>query len=241
MHNGPRVTRMVMFKHGVAYLERGGPSEGTFELSFKRDEMNDVLKSLAVWVARGDAKVGAVAFEAPEDPEAALAERKLALVPGAALEGLIASLRGRRVRVDDGASGREGEVVGIQETAGGEAPLRRQLVLRASSSTLSLVDLASVRALELAEESSRADLEFLVDRSRAATAGSNRTVRVSLAGRTDDLRVAYVIPAPIWRVSYRIAHEQDGAMLMAWGIVHNPADEDLDDIDLTLTTGQPVS
>jgi len=132
-------------------------------------------------------------------------------------------------------------VVGIQETAGGEAPLRRQLVLRASAGTLSLVDLASVRALELAEESSRADLEFLVDRSRAATAGSNRTVRVTLAGRTDDLRVAYVIPAPIWRVSYRIAHERDGAMLMAWGIVHNPADEDLDDIDLTLTTGQPVS
>ena len=44
----PRVRRMVMFKHGVAYLERGGPAEGPFELSFKRDEMNDVLKSLAV-------------------------------------------------------------------------------------------------------------------------------------------------------------------------------------------------
>ena len=28
---------------------------------------------------------------------------------------------------------------------------------------------------------------------------------------------------------------------MAWGIVHNPADEDLEDIDLTLTTGQPIS
>jgi hypothetical protein len=28
---------------------------------------------------------------------------------------------------------------------------------------------------------------------------------------------------------------------MAWGIVHNPADEDLTDLDLTLTTGQPVS
>ena len=98
MKTGPTVTRMVMFKHGVAYLERGGPAEGSFELSFKRDEMNDVLKSLAVWVARGEARVGAVAFEAPEDPEAALSERKLALAPGAALEGLLAAVRGRLKR-----------------------------------------------------------------------------------------------------------------------------------------------
>jgi hypothetical protein len=241
MSNGPRVTRMVMFKHGVAYLERGGPSEGAFELSFKRDEMNDVLKSLAVWVARGDAKVGAVAFEAPDDPEAALAERKLAHGPGAALEGLLASVRGRKVRIDDGGSPREGEVVGIQETPGAEGQLRRQLLLRNGPGGLSLLDLASVRSIELVEETSRADLEFLIDRSRAATAGANRTVRVSLSGRAEDLRVAYVIPAPVWRVSYRIAHERDSTLLMAWGIVHNPADEDLDDIDLTLTTGQPVS
>ena len=56
---------MVLFKHGVAYLERSGAADGPFELSFRIDEMNDVLKSLAVWVARGDATVGAIAFDKP--------------------------------------------------------------------------------------------------------------------------------------------------------------------------------
>ena len=63
----PRVRRLVVFKHGVAYVERAGPADGPFTLSFKREEMNDVLKSLAVWVAEGEGTVGAVAFEADEE------------------------------------------------------------------------------------------------------------------------------------------------------------------------------
>ena len=240
MSKGPRVTRMVMFKHGVAYLERGGPAEGEFELSFKRDEMNDVLKSLAAWVARGEAKVGAVAFEAPEDPDAALAERKLLLSPGGALSGLLSSLRGRRVSVDDGAGSREGEVIGIEATPGCDGATRQRLLLRTTPGVV-LVDLAAVRSLTPLEAPSRADLEFLVDRSRASTAGESRTVRIALEGRAEDLRVAYVIPAPVWRVSYRLAMAAGETLLMAWGIVHNPADEDLEQIELTLTTGQPVS
>jgi hypothetical protein len=250
MSKGPRVTRMVMFKHGVAYVERGGPAEGEFELSFKREEMNDVLKSLAAWVARGDARVGAVGFEAPEDPDAALLERKLLLAPGAALSGLLSSLRGRRVSVDDGAAAREGEVIGIEATPGGHGPDRHRLLLRTAAG-IELVDLAAVRSLSPLEAPSRADLEFLVDRSRASTAGESRTVRIALEGRAEDLRVAYVIPAPVWRVSYRLALGEgeappEGAddprlTLMAWGIVHNPADEDIDQVELTLTTGQPVS
>src|SRR4051794_23444248 len=99
MTMGPRVCRMVMFKHGVAYIERGGSADTSFELSFRRDEMNDVLKSLAVWVPRGDARVERVSFEAPEDAREALAARGLSLVEGEALSGVLRALRGRKVRV----------------------------------------------------------------------------------------------------------------------------------------------
>jgi hypothetical protein len=237
----PKVIRMVLFKHGVAYLERSGAAEGPFELSFRRDEMNDVLKSLAVWIARGEATVGAVAFDKPEDPEDALARRRLRLDPGAALGGLLSALRGRRVSVETDLGTTEGEVVGVESDPGPEGPTRARLLVRTAEDSLALVALDRARSLRLAESASRADLEFLVDRSRAATAGDNRWVRVAIDGVAEDLRVSYVIPAPIWRVSYRLACVDDQVLLMAWGIVHNPADEDLESIDLTLTTGQPVS
>jgi hypothetical protein len=255
---------MVMFKHGVAYLERGGPAQGSFELSFKKDEMNDVLKSLAVWVVRGDARIGAIAFEKPENPEEALEARRLNLQPGGALLGLLGSFRGRRVAVETAGPGprtpagsrpgedcvrHEGEILGVETGHGDDA--KNTLLLRTGGGGVALVDLASARAVDFLEAPSRADLEFLVDRSRAVTAGANRTVRIAVEGKAEDLRVSYVVPAPTWRVSYRLTVQDraasgaggdgSGTMLMAWGIVHNPADEDLDNLELVLTTGQPVS
>lgn len=99
MTERPRVTRLVMYKHGVAYLERSGPADGDFDLSFRRSDMNDVLKSLAIGVARGAATIGAVAFETPSDPDAMLAERNLLLTPGRTLTELLTAVRGRTVQI----------------------------------------------------------------------------------------------------------------------------------------------
>ena len=228
----PSVKRLVMFRHGVAYVERSGAADGDFEMSFKRDEMNDVLKSLSVWVASGDGRVGAVGFEAPDDPREALRDRNLLLEPGQVAQGLLTALCGRSVVIQCGDDEVRGEVIGIEQTPGGESAPRRQLVLRTGDGSVGLVDLATARSLQLSESPSRADLDFLIDRSRAASTGTSRSVSVQLAGRADDLRVAYVIPAPVWRVSYRLAVEADEAVLMAWAIVHNPVDENLDEIEL---------
>ena len=207
--------------------------------------MNDVLKSLAVWVAEGDARVGAIGFEAPEDPEKALAERKLLLARGDALEGSSVAPRAGGVVVDDRHARQEGEVIGTETVAGregrrrGRCSSRRAGAARAGRSPSSIWGRSG--ALSLLEDPSRENLAFIVDRGRAATSGENRIVRVAVEGRAADLRASYVIPAPTWRVSYRLVREEGSTMLMAMGIVHNPVDEDLSDIALTLTTGQPVS
>ncbi len=239
----PRVQRMVMFKHGVAYVERGGPASGDFELSFKKDEMNDVLKSLNVWVARGEATVGALGFDKPDDPLEALAERSLDLPLGSTMYHLLGAFRGRAVTIESGGTRYEGEIVGLDRGSAGENGDRTRVSLRAADGAILFVDLDGAQSVELRDETARADLAFLLDRTRAAAAGRARFVRVGLTGHADDLRVSYVIPAPAWRVSYRLAREGDtgAATLHAWGIVHNPADEDLEDLELTLTTGQPVS
>lgn len=241
MSTRPKVTRLVLFKHGVAYLERQGPADGEFELSFRRGDMNDILKSLAVGVASGDATVGAVAYEAPADADEELARRNLRLEPGAALPGLLDAVRGRTVEVTVGGQSHRGEVIGIDEVDTGSTGQRRSLVLRTEGGVIALVDLADVRSLSLIEAPSRDDLEYLIERSRAATSGDSRTVRVHVSGSAEDVRVSYIVPAPIWRVSYRLVCEGDSITLLAMGIVHNPVDEDLDDVELTLTTGQPVS
>lgn len=230
----PKVARMVMFKHGVAYLERSGPAEGSFDLSFHRDEMNDVLKSLAAWVVEGDAKITSFGFASP-------GEKGPTLRAGDALEALFASLRGRTVEVEDGSRTARGEVLGIQHRAGPFGEGRAALLLRERKGTVAVVDLQGVHSVHPLDPVSRERLAHLVTREQAATAADTRTVHVALEGAARDLRVAYVIPAPVWRVSYRLVREAESATLMAMGIVFNPVDEDLEGVDLTLTTGQPIS
>ena len=237
MTKSPRVDRLVLYKHGVAFVGRRGPVQGDFGLTFRRDDMKDVLKSLTVEAAGGAASVGAVSFDTPADPRTELADRNLLLSPGEALVGLFDALRGRTVAVHGATEVHRGEVIGVDDA--GERG--RLLLLRAESGAVTLVDLADARRLDVLETPSQEDLDYLIDRSRAATAGRNCDVTVQIRGAADDVRVSYIIAAPMWRVSYRAIRDGDSVTLIATGIIHNPVDEDLTDVEVTLTTGQPIS
>lgn len=73
-------------------------------------------------------------------------------------------------------------------------------------------------------------------------AGPRMDVRLRLAGDdTHDLTVAYVVSAPIWRPSYRVVIDEHDALLQAWAVVQNTSGEDWRDVQLSLTTGSPIS
>lgn len=239
MSTPPSVNRLVLYKHGIAFVGRRGPVDGDFGLTFRRDDMKDVLKSLTVESVGGTASVGGVSFDTPADPRTELADRNLLWNPGEALVGLFDALRGRAVEVHCADQAHRGEVMGIDNAADASQP--RLLVLRAESGAVTLVDLADARRLDVLETPSQDDLDYLIDRSRAATAGRNCDVTVQIRGAADDVRVSYIITAPMWRVSYRAIRDGDSVTLVATGIIHNPIDEDLVDVEVTLTTGQPIS
>jgi len=236
MSESPRVTRLVMYKHGMALVERSGPVDGDFALTFRHAQMKDVLKSLSVTGTGGELAVGAVSFDTPTDPHTQLGGRGVQIESGNALRGLFDGLRGRTVEVDCGDTRHRGEVIGVDESA----KYRQVLVLRTDAGSVSLIELADVGAVTLAEGPSRENLEYLLDRSRALTAGQHCQLGVQVRG-SGNVQVSYVVPAPLWRLSYRLVRDGDTLVLTAMGIVHNPVDEDLTDIALTLTTGEPVS
>ena len=236
MSESPRVTRLVMYKHGMALVERSGPVDGDFALTFRHAQMKDVLKSLSVTGMGTELAVGAVSFDTPTDPHTQLGGRGVQIESGNALRGLFDGLRGRTVEVDCGNTRHRGEVIGVDESA----KYRQVLVLRTDAGAVSLIELADVGAVTLTEGPSRENLEYLLDRSRALTAGQHCQLGVQVQG-SGTVQVSYVVPAPLWRLSYRLVRDGDTLILTAMGIVHNPVDEDLTDIALTLTTGEPVS
>ncbi|MDI1443259.1 hypothetical protein [Polyangium sp. 6x1] len=237
---GPRIRRVVLSKEGLAHVERRGSADGSFELPFGRAELGEVLRSLVVWVERGEGRATALAFDAPEDPDAALAERKLRFEPGTTLRGIVHAARGRRVRAFGGDGPIEGEVLGFEESTSGQGP-RRWLLLRTGAGQIEVVDMASVRQIELADPALQGSLDVLVNRGRASAGGDGRTVRVVLAGRVEDVRVLYVVPAAPFQLSYRLALSGAEARLFAFALVQNPLDEDLDDVELVLSSAQAAA
>jgi len=224
------VKRMVLYKHGVGFFERYGSlgAESSITLTFKKEEMNDVLKSLAAF-PQGDGQVMSVSYETPEDKQDALGKAPLVLGDREAWLDLVRSLRGSQVRlhiaggdseagqqvISAAGSGSEfvvsGCLVGLNQidqkpeqtlvtlmTAGIEAD---------STPNLRTYLLTQVRGLDILDAQSSDDLRYILDLSHSRE--DQRSVTIFLDRPHQDLLVSYVAPSPTWRVSYRLVYTPD--------------------------------
>jgi hypothetical protein len=84
-----------LYKHGVGFFVRGGVvNTQNLALTFKQDEINDVLKSLAVFDQSGGQVLG-IHYDTPMDVDARLNETPYRLGHSQSMKDLIRDLRGR--------------------------------------------------------------------------------------------------------------------------------------------------
>jgi hypothetical protein len=248
---------LVLYKHGVGFFVREGSVSGTqVELTFHRDEINDVLKSLTVLDKSGGQVLG-IHYQTPPERDALHADSSIHLSEYSTLRDLLRDLRGRRVSltVETGTSTPEtltGTVIGIDDPNAVNAipELSRfiskaTITLKLDSGGIRVFPVESLHTLNILDERAAHDLEFVLNLSKAEE--TRQTVSVSLSEGEHQLVAHYVAPSPTWRVSYRVVAESDvdkstgKALLQAWGLFDNLLDEDLADVKVTFVAGQPIS
>jgi hypothetical protein len=254
------IRRLTLYKHGVGFVERRGNVGGEeVQLVFRADEVNDALKSLLV-LEMGGGQVRGIHYQTPADQDARLAESPIKLSADHSLLDLLRSLRGWAVRLvlGTGTQGQDvrGRLVGVEVPD--EKPNKEALVtlLDEESQGVLVLPLREVRQVFLLEDRAEQDLDYFLDISRSEE--MHRTVTVRLEAGEHDLAVSYLVPSPTWRVSYRLVAEAekgetppaDGAapapkqgklLLQGWGLFDNRLEEDLEDVQVTLVAGQPIS
>ncbi|MCB8982651.1 MAG: hypothetical protein H6659_02395 [Ardenticatenaceae bacterium] len=240
------ITRMTLYKHGVGFFERRAPVDGDeVSLSFRVEEMNDILKSLTA-VDRGDGQVLGVDYATLQSREERLAGCSIRLGDGRSLRDLLISLRGRRVelRLDQGETA-VGILLGLDELPDRQ-PVADSLVslLQDDGGQVQTMALGRVQSVTILDERGAADLRFFLQ--VAQTQEDYRAVTIRLSPGAHDLAVSYLAPAPTWRVSYRLVAEPDAAdgptaLLLGWGIFDNRLEEELENISLSLVAGMPIS
>ncbi len=239
------VQEVILYKNGIGYFVRSGevkPGEPA-RLEFKADEMNDVLKSLSLF-EEGGGKISGLRYDSSEPLETKLAEFPFALGDHQPLSGLLDQVKGAHVELKTGPETVAGSVVSAREIAASEKqPGREEVSLLLDSGELRTVDLGGVTAMRFSDPVLQGQLVKYLASVAQGRSKEKRSVYVDSTGeKARRLTASYVVPAPVWKSSYRLAFGETGdPMLEGWAIVDNTTGEDWSKVRLALVSGRPVS
>ena len=186
-----KLSRVVLYRNGVAYFERSGVVDGDrLTLKVRKDQINDLLKSLTL-IDRSSGKTVSVSI--PLDPKAWQDAALTMLTPGRGqLAEVLDALRGTDVAVDTAARRIKGRIVLVEKTTR-EREQARDLQPRAAAvddhkltlldgDTMQIVLLSEVQSLKLRD----GDLIMQLERHLDATAGEGMFQQVDVVAHFAD-------------------------------------------------------
>jgi hypothetical protein len=236
------VKQVVLYKHGVGFFERSGKLAAgeSARLDFNAAEMNDVLKSLTIGSSGG--KITGLRYDS-QDPLG----RKLAEFPfqigGGGMPGMLDQLKGARVELKLGTETVAGVIVSARTFAGTDKqPEHDQLNLMLDSGEFRTVDLGAATGLRFPDAKLQQQFKDYLAALAAARSKEKRSVYIDSSDVKDrDVTASYMIPAPVWKSSYRLIFGDKAPMLEGWAIVDNTTGEDWTKVQLALVSGRPIS
>ncbi|HEX4132371.1 MAG TPA: hypothetical protein VHZ24_20240 [Pirellulales bacterium] len=245
------LSRVVMFTSGIGYFEHSGSVEGDqqVQLPFNVGDVNDVLKSI-VLEDGGGGKISAVTYAAKDPLSRTLRTFAIDLTREPTLADLLRQVRGEKIEVETRESGQGqrlvGSIVGIERrTMPGpkETFLPLDVLNLSSESGLRSVTMDSIVSIRLVDQELNADLQEALATLAKAHATDQKTVTLDFRGKAKRrVRVGYVLESPLWKTTYRLVLDSDGApLLQGWAIVENTTEHDWDRVSMALVSGRPIS
>ncbi len=245
--DGLPLKRVLLSTGGVGYFEYEARVSGdaTLPLTVRRDQVDDVLKSIVVYDDSG--RVGTIDLPGGEPLKTVFDGLPF---PPDALDNpvsLLNALKGAQVRAT-GTRAIEGRLLSVlPETVtvdnGGTTTRHRVTLLTAAG--LQQLILEDTESLTLDDPAKQAE----VNRALAALARQGeqdrRTLRIHTTGSGErTVRVAFVAEAPLWKATYRLTLPAKGASsgdLQGWAVLENRSGGDWSGVELTVVSGNPVT
>ena len=237
------VKHVVLYKHGVGFFERGGRLNAgeSARLDFKADEMNDVLKSLTIQ-ERGGGKITGLRYDSMDPLSHRLADFPFRIGDGG-MPGMLNQLKGARIELKFGNETVAGAIVTARTIPGSDkSPERDQLNLMLDSGEFRTVDLGAAAAIRFTDPKVQRQFKDYLAALDASRSKDKRSVYIdSTDARERDVVATYVVPAPVWKSSYRLILADKTPVLEGWAMVDNTTGEDWTKVGLSLVSGRPIS
>ena len=242
----PVLDRVTLSSGGVGQFEFTADIEGTatLPLAVPLDQVDDLLKSLRV----DDPAGGLPSLRLPGREPLSESFRPLPFGPAAfnSPESLLGALIGEAVRLP--AAGIAGRILAVTpfETAlpEGGTLIRHHLTI-ATDAGIATAVLQDVPGVEFDSEALRRQIASALTAIATQRVQDRRTVQLTLGdGGQRSVRFGYVVPAPVWKASYRLTVPEGNApgpaALQGFAVVENLSGQDWRNIEMLLTSGQPV-
>jgi len=239
------VTQVTLYKHGVGFFERDGrlgPGESA-RLDFTAAEMNDVLKSLTI-NEHGGGKITGLRYDSQDPLSHALSEFPFQIGKAEPLSGMLDQLKGARLELRYGADNLTGTIVnGRLIPASQTQAEREQVTLILDSGEMRNVDLTAAAGIRFTDSKLQQQFREYLAAVAAARSKEKRSVYIdSTDSKERQVTASYMIPAPVWKSSYRLIFGANGPpTLEGWAIVDNTTSEDWTKVVLSLVSGRPIS
>lgn len=242
------LTKVTLYKHGIGYFERRGKVDapGFVELQCGPSEIDDMLKSLLILKTTGG-QISTVTYESAKSLDERLGEFGFDLKGSKNLSELIGQLKGTPVAVKLGGKELSGRVVGmdtVKRSVENTVLEERFLLIFSTENVLLRIDVAAINGLEIKDASLANELQQQLELLFLSVKKKDRKLlKVDVPGEGEkELLIAYSIPCPIWKTSYRLVFDKNEKLLIQGvAIVDNTQEEDWNDVSMVLVSASPIS
>ena len=250
------VKKVIIFKHGVSYfiLEGKQTGLGTFEIEFKIEEMDDILKSLFVLDTSEKGYISSISYDAALDTSQLLKSIMLDIPDRDSFSSIIIQIKGAKVNLIVSNEKISGTIMGIElvEKLNKEGKIiEKLLTLLKDNDVVTKIPFSEIKSFEILNEELKKDLKFFLDTVIAGKKKDAKKIIINCESGGDDtvernIVVSYIRESPIWKTSYRLIMSRQQALeqrclISGWALIENTTNQDWEDIELSLVAGMPVS
>jgi hypothetical protein len=240
-----RVTRVLLYKNGMAYIVRTGQLTVPISLTFHPEDMNDILKSFSAWNPDTGA-LYSVGYTAGIPSSHLLSRYPFDISdPGTGLSNFLVQVKGADIRLDHAGKSIEGKLLAVQQTDRVTAPQTAasdyRLTLLLKDASLQTLWLSDVRAVEFVDPQLKEQLRSYLEVLAAGRQDVTREISVYPVPAPGPIQVAYLQQFPLWKTSYRIDLGQNDGRVQGWAQIDNPTGEAWENVTVSLLSGAPVS
>jgi hypothetical protein len=248
------ISQVILFNSGVGHFTRSGEVDGDarVDLTFPELDINDLIKSMTLRDLSPTGRVAAVTYDSHDPIDRTLASFAINLNNSPTFAQILTQARGEQVEVAlvNNASqpgNLTGKIIGVeqQQQPSKDGTVTVTVLNMWCAEGVRAVKLSEVQRLRFANPVIENEFRRALETLALSHDSQKKAVSLHFAGEGKrKVEVGYVIENPIWKTSYRLVLDKEGAKkpyLQGWAVVENPTDEDWQQVTMALVSGRPIS